>query len=146
MAKADDIECIIKRMEDFKKIMQKELDEADDIIEKLKAEWANQKASGSEPLYSAIAFLTDLADWLGDITVYCRSESERYGIPMDDVLSIIMQSNFSKLGVDGQPIYDENGKVCKGPFYWKPEPKIQALLEERMKVVKHSDQMDGEAG
>lgn len=38
-----------------------------------------------------------------------------------------MQSNFSKLGADGKPIYDERGKVQKGQNYWKPEPKIKAL-------------------
>jgi predicted HAD superfamily Cof-like phosphohydrolase len=49
-------------------------------------------------------------------------------LPLDQVLAIIMQSNFSKLGADGLPIYDERGKVMKGPNYWKPEPKIQAML------------------
>jgi hypothetical protein len=44
-----------------------------------------------------------------------------------------MDSNFSKLGADGKPIYDERGKVMKGPFYWKPEPKIKELLLERIK-------------
>ncbi len=42
-----------------------------------------------------------------------------------------MQSNFSKLGADGKPIYDERGKVMKGPGYWQPEPKIRALLGAR---------------
>ena len=41
-----------------------------------------------------------------------------------------MQSNFSKLGEDGQPVYDHRGKVMKGPGYWKPEPKIQELLSQ----------------
>ena len=72
--------------------------------------------------------LTMLADLLGDIQVYCASEMSKFGLPLDDVLGIIMQSNFSKLGADGNPIYDERGKVQKGPNYWKPEPKIQALL------------------
>jgi hypothetical protein len=40
-----------------------------------------------------------------------------------------MESNFSKLGADGQPIYDERGKVMKGPSYWKPEPRIRSLLD-----------------
>ena len=42
-----------------------------------------------------------------------------------------MDSNESKLGADGNPIYDGNGKFLKGPNYWKPEPKIKALLESR---------------
>lgn len=73
--------------------------------------------------------LTDLADLLGDIIVYCASEMARYGIPQKEVLRIIMDSNFSKLDANGNPIYDENGKVSKGPFYWKPEPQIKALLQ-----------------
>jgi predicted HAD superfamily Cof-like phosphohydrolase len=76
--------------------------------------------------------LTAMADWLGDIVVYCRSEALKYGIPLEDVLDIIMDSNESKLGADGQPIYNENGKFMKGPNYWKPEPKIRELLARRM--------------
>lgn len=71
-----------------------------------------------------------LADLLGDIIVYCASEAQRWDIgSLDDVLEIIMRSNFSKLGADGKPIKDERGKFLKGPGYWKPEPYIQALLE-----------------
>lgn len=78
---------------------------------------------------SDIDILTELADLLGDIIVYCASEMARYGIPQKEVLRIIMDSNFSKLDANGNPIYDENGKVSKGPFYWKPEPQIKALLQ-----------------
>jgi predicted HAD superfamily Cof-like phosphohydrolase len=60
--------------------------------------------------------------------VYCRSEALKYGLPLEDVLNVIMDSNASKLGADGKPIYDENGKFLKGPNYWKPEPKIKTLL------------------
>jgi predicted HAD superfamily Cof-like phosphohydrolase len=69
-----------------------------------------------------------IADVLGDIIVYCRSEALKYGLPLEDVLNVIMDSNESKLGADGKPIYDENGKFLKGPGYWKPEPKIRELL------------------
>lgn len=74
--------------------------------------------------------LTNLADWLGDIIVYCTSEAAKYGIPMRDVLDIIMASNMSKLGADNLPIIAD-GKVQKGPNYWKPEPKIKELLKAR---------------
>jgi len=66
---------------------------------------------------------------LGDIQVYCASEMAKFGLPLDQILGIIMQSNLSKLGADGQPIYDERGKVQKGPGYWKPEPAILTLLK-----------------
>lgn len=106
-----------ERMAAFKDILMEEVHEIDEII-------AAQN-EGKDPL----EVLTMLADLLGDIQVYCASEMAKFGLPLDQVLGIIMQSNFSKLGADGLPIYDERGKVMKGPGYWKPEPKIRALLE-----------------
>ena len=81
--------------------------------------------SGAEPMEVAVA----IADLLGDIVVYCRSEALKYGLPLEEVLDVIMDSNESKLGADGKPIYDANGKFLKGPNYWKPEPRIKALLQ-----------------
>ena len=108
---------VIERLKAFKAILAEELDEIDHIIDAAKND------------ESPMAVLTMLADLLGDIQVYCASEMAKFGLPLDKVLAIIMQSNFSKLGADGKPIYDERGKVLKGPNYWKPEPKIRALLE-----------------
>jgi predicted HAD superfamily Cof-like phosphohydrolase len=75
--------------------------------------------------------LVAMADLLGDVMVYCRSEALKYGLPLEEVLDVIMDSNESKLGADGKPIYDANGKFLKGPNYWKPEPRITALLQAR---------------
>ena len=47
--------------------------------------------------------------------VYCRSEALKYGLPLEEVLDIIMDSNESKLDANGKPIYDANGKFLKGP-------------------------------
>lgn len=85
------------------------------------------------PERSMIDVLTELADWLGDLQVYCASEMRKFGLPVNETLAIIMASNMSKLGEDGKPIYDDRGKVLKGPGYWRPEPKIAAMLKERMK-------------
>ena len=112
---------VAERLRAFKSILGEELDEIDDIV------------AAAENKAPALEVLTMLADLLGDIQVYCASEMRKFGLPQDEVLSIIMQSNFSKLGADGKPIYDERGKVQKGPGYWKPEPKIQDLLAERIK-------------
>jgi predicted HAD superfamily Cof-like phosphohydrolase len=108
---------VIERLNAFKNILSEELDEIDEIIE------------AAENQAPALEVLTMLADLLGDIQVYCASEMTKFGLPLDQVLAIIMQSNFSKLGADGKPIYDARGKVQKGPNYWKPEPEIKALLE-----------------
>lgn len=107
------------RFHSFKDILQEEVDEGVEISAKF----------GSEPPVSNVDFKTELADWLGDIIVYCASEAHRWGIPIDQVLDTIMESNFSKLGADGKPIYDERGKLMKGPGYWKPEPQIRELLK-----------------
>jgi len=105
------------RLAKFKATLMDEVHEIDDIVE-----LAN---SGAAPADILVA----IADLLGDVIVYCRSEALKYGLPLEDVLDIIMDSNESKLGADGKPIYDANGKFLKGPNYWKPEPKIKALLE-----------------
>jgi predicted HAD superfamily Cof-like phosphohydrolase len=86
----------------------------------------------SQRFENLLDLLTALADLLGDIQVYCGSEMVKFGLPIDDVLFIIMQSNFSKMGADGNPIYDERGKLQKGPHYWKPEPKIRELLRSML--------------
>jgi len=105
------------RLAKFKATLMDEVHEIDEIVA-----LAENKA---EPIDIQVA----IADLLGDVIVYCRSEALKYGIPLEAVLDIIMDSNESKLGADGNPIYDGNGKFLKGPNYWKPEPKIKALLQ-----------------
>lgn len=104
----------------FKKTLLNEVNEIDEIIEAT-------NNTGTAYVHD-IGIAVMIADLLGDITVYCRSEALKYGIPLEQVLDVIMDSNESKLGADGKPIYDENGKFLKGPGYWKPEPKIWELL------------------
>ena len=114
-----------ERLQKFKATLLDEVHEIDEIV-------ALAKSNGA-PADIAVA----IADVLGDIIVYCRSEALKYGLPLEDVLDVIMDSNESKLGADGKPIYDANGKFLKGPNYWKPEPKIRALLEAR--GIKNAD-------
>jgi hypothetical protein len=110
----------------FWNIVAEELEEVRDILKQL-----------DEPGTTPEIVLTDIADWLGDIMVYCASELTKYGLRPSDVLGIIMASNMSKLGPEGKPIYDERGKVMKGPGYWKPEPMllrhIQAAIRQGSK-------------
>jgi predicted HAD superfamily Cof-like phosphohydrolase len=116
----------IERLENFKNILLEEVSEVDEIIQKYK----ESETQPSEQI--RIELLTALSDWLGDMVVYITSEAAKHGIDLNKTLEIIMQSNFSKLGADGKPIYDERGKVLKGPNYWKPEPKISELLKEKL--------------
>lgn len=106
-------ESVGERIKNFHKTLGDEVDELLEIDQSLEE----------------IDILVGMADLLADVCVYCNSEAAKYGIPLDKVSEIIMDSNKSKLGEDGNPIYDEAGKVLKGPNYWKPEPKIKALLE-----------------
>jgi len=110
---------VVDRLVKFKATLLDEVHEIDEIVKLAK--------DGGSAIDVAVA----IADVLGDIMVYCRSEALKYGLPLEAVLDIIMDSNESKLGADGNPIYDANGKFLKGPNYWKPEPKIKALLEAR---------------
>jgi hypothetical protein len=108
---------LLERLAKFKLILLEELDEVHELQVSI-----NRGAS-------EIDILTELADWLGDLQVYCASEMAKFGLDNEAVLSLIMASNMSKLGEDGKPIYDERGKVCKGPGYWKPEPAIKKYIE-----------------
>ena len=139
-----------KRLKDFKAILAKELDEIDDVIE------LAEKIE-SEPSVNAVHELRHelqvaLADLLGDLQVYCASEMAKWGLPLDETLRIIMQSNFSKMGADGNPIYDEQGKLQKGPDYWKPEPRLSLLLESAtlhaadVALCKQATELDKQAG
>lgn len=114
---------IADRLVKFKATLLDEVHEIDEI--------SRLAQNGDAPIDIAVA----IADLLGDIIVYCRSEALKYGLPLEEVLDVIMDSNESKLGADGKPIYDANGKFLKGPNYWRPEPRIKALLEARMKAA-----------
>lgn len=117
-----------QRIKDFQDILGEEVEEANDIHAKY--EKLLEENGGTLTPEAHLEVLTDMSDWLGDIVVYCTSEARRWGIPLEKVLGIIMDSNFSKLGANGEPIYDERGKVMKGPGYWKPEPKIREMLTD----------------
>jgi predicted HAD superfamily Cof-like phosphohydrolase len=121
------VENAADRLRKFKDILLEELNEIDDVIAQLEA--ANDVGPNADQssIDSGYAALTGLADLLGDIQVYCASEMAKFGLPLNKTLEIIMESNMSKQFNDG-PHYDERGKVMKGPNYWKPEPRINAML------------------
>ena len=73
--------------------------------------------------------LTDITDWLGDIMVYCRSEGMKFGLPIENGLEAIMGSNMTKLGPDGIPKHDANGKFLKDmSSFIPPEPALKTTL------------------
>ena len=67
--------------------------------------------------------LKEAADALTDILYVTYGAGHAFGINLDKCFDEVQQSNMSKLGYDGKPIYNESGKVMKGPKYFKPNLK-----------------------
>ena len=74
--------------------------------------------------------LVEVADALGDMLYILCGTIIEHGMQhkIEEVFNEIQHSNMSKLGADGKPIYREDGKVLKGPNYFKP--KIKEILEK----------------
>ena len=116
----DGYRATAQRIRDFMKILQEELEEGNELIDKLAV---------VTPLPEILA---EIADWLCDIQIYCASEMRKFGLDNDNTLHIIMLSNFSKLDEDGEPIYDSRGKVLKGANYWAPEQFLRKRISTEM--------------
>ena len=65
--------------------------------------------------------LLEVADALTDILYVTYGAGHAFGIDLDKCFEEVQNSNMSKLGEDGNPIYNEFGKVMKGPNYFKPD-------------------------
>ena len=67
--------------------------------------------------------LQEIADALTDILYVTYGAGYAYGINLDECFKEVQRANMSKLGKDGKPIFNESGKVMKGPNYIKPDLK-----------------------
>ena len=65
--------------------------------------------------------LLEVADALTDILYVTYGAGHAFGIDLDKCFEEVQNSNMSKLGENGKPIYNESGKVMKGPNYFKPD-------------------------
>ena len=65
--------------------------------------------------------IKEVADALTDILYVTYGAGHAFGINLDKCFQEVQSSNMSKLGSDGKPIYNEIGKVMKGPNYFKPD-------------------------
>jgi len=76
-----------------------------------------------EELKNAMASkdLLEVADALTDILYVTYGAGHAFGINLDKCFDEVQNSNMSKLGSDGKPIYNDSGKVMKGPGYFKPD-------------------------
>jgi len=76
-----------------------------------------------EELHQAIKDkdMKEVVDALTDILYVTYGAGHAFGINLDECFEEVQKSNMSKLGLDGKPIYNESGKVMKGPNYFKPD-------------------------
>ena len=65
--------------------------------------------------------IKEVADALTDILYVTYGAGHAFGINLDKCFQEVQNSNMSKLGLDGKPIYNDKGKVMKGPNYFKPD-------------------------
>ena len=99
---------------------------------KIKAELSNNKINELrislineelEELKKAIEDndILEVADALTDILYVAYGAGHAFGIDLDKCFNEVQESNMSKLDENGEPIYNEHGKVMKGPKYFKPD-------------------------
>ena len=67
--------------------------------------------------------IVEVADALTDILYVTYGAGHSFGVNLDDCFSEVQRSNMSKLDENGKPIFNESGKVLKGPNYFKPDLK-----------------------
>ena len=65
--------------------------------------------------------ILEVADALTDILYVAYGAGHAFGINLDKCFNEVQESNMSKLDENGKPIYNEHGKVMKGPKYFKPD-------------------------
>ena len=114
----DDQQQAVLRLLKFFHTFRDEVDEVRDIIHKI------------EEGATELDVLTELADWLVDLCVYAISEALKYGIPFELIFLEVMNSQWSKLGPNGEVLKDENDKFLKGLNYQRPEPAIREILSK----------------
>ena len=108
-----------KFMQTFGQDVKKKASFPDEKIVKLRFELIKEEL---EELNQAIKDkdLKEVADALTDILYVTYGAGHAFGINLDKCFEEVLNSNMSKLGKDGKPIFNESGKVMKGPNYFKP--------------------------
>ena len=113
-------ESVKKFMETFGQEVKKKAEFPNEKITSLRYELIEEEL---EELKDAIdrKDIKEVADALTDILYVTYGAGHAFGINLDKCFKEVQNSNMSKLGLDGKPIYNENGKVMKGPNYFKPD-------------------------
>ena len=113
-------ESVRKFMETFGQEVKKKAEFPNDKITSLRYDLIKEEL---EELKEAIEKkdIREVADALTDILYVTYGAGHAFGINLDKCFAEVQNSNMSKLGDDGKPIYNDNGKVMKGPNYFKPD-------------------------
>ena len=112
-------ESVKKFMETFGQEVKKKAEFPNEKITSLRYELIKEEL---EELKDAInrKDIKEVADALTDILYVTYGAGHAFGINLDKCFAEVQNSNMSKLGEDGKPIYNDKGKVLKGPNYFKP--------------------------
>ena len=113
-------ESVKKFMETFGQEIKEKASFPDDKITSLRYELIKEEL---DELKEAIDSkdIKEVADALTDILYVTYGAGHAFGINLDKCFKEVQNSNMSKLGSDGKPIYNDKGKVMKGPNYFKPD-------------------------
>ena len=113
-------ESVRKFMETFGQEIKEKADFPNNKITNLRYELIKEEL---EELKKAIEEkdIKEVADALTDILYVTYGAGHAFGINLDKCFLEVQNSNMSKLGKDGKPIYNDQGKVMKGPNYFKPD-------------------------
>ena len=113
-------ESVKKFMETFGQEIREKASFPDDKITSLRYELIQEEL---DELREAIDSkdMKEVADALTDILYVTYGAGHAFGINLDKCFEEVQNSNMSKLGLDGKPIFNDKGKVMKGPNYFKPD-------------------------
>ena len=113
-------ESVRKFMETFGQEVKKKAEFPNDKITSLRYDLIKEEL---EELKEAIEKkdIREVADALTDILYVTYGAGHAFGIDLDKCFEEVQNSNMSKLDENGKPIYNESGKVMKGPNYFKPD-------------------------
>ena len=113
-------ESVKKFMQTFGQEVKTKADFPNDKITKLRLDLIREELSELEEAIEK-KDITEVADALTDILYVTYGAGHAFGVNLDKCFEEVQNSNMSKLGSDGKPIYNEKGKVMKGPKYFKPD-------------------------
>ena len=119
-------EDVKKFMETFGQIVRTKPQFPDNKTMQLRYDLINEELKELEQAMKT-KNLKEIADALTDILYVTYGAGFAYGIDLDRCFKEVQRANMSKLGEDGKPIFNEKGKVMKGPNY--SEPNLKQFLE-----------------